>query len=188
MSASDAAAGRRFRPTALAAGPAPWTCRHFAGLARLAVAAALASVPAAGLAQSDERPLAGMLRECRGLADASARMACYDRIPLDAPEQRTAAVPQAPARAEQRADAGFGANQLPRPAAQAGPERISARVAHAVERQPGIYLLTLADGTEWEFVDSAPAAYDPPRAGSTVEIVAASLGSYLVRYAGQRAV
>jgi len=164
----------------LAAGPAPWACRHTAGLA----AVALALAPGMALAQADERSLAGMLRECRAVAEAGARMTCYEAIPLEAPEQR-AAVPAA----VPRADAGFGANQLPRPAAQeTGPERISAKVARSVEREPGIYLLTLADGTEWQFVDSAPASYDPPRAGATVEIIAASLGSYLVRYAGQRAV
>ena len=145
-----------------------------------AVAAALLA-PSAAQAQVEER-----MRECRRLAEASARTACYDAIPLDAPEQRPV-VEQAP---PPRAPAGFGASQLPAPpsAASSEPERISARVARAVERQPGIWLVTLEDGTEWQFVDGAPSSYDPPRPGSTVEISRASLGSYLLRYAGQRAV
>ena len=158
---------------------------HIAKLPLLATAALMLLAPSAVQAQVEER-----MRECRRLADEGARIACYDAIPLDAPEQRPA-VEQAPAaRAAPRAPAGFGASQLPAPpsAASSEPERISARVARAVERQPGIWLVTLEDGTEWQFVDGAPSSYDPPRPGSTVEISRASLGSYLLRYAGQRAV
>lgn len=149
-----------------------------------AVAMALL-VPSTAQAQVE-----GRMRECRRLGDADARIACYDAIPLAEPEQRTAVEQAPPAGPAPRAPAGFGANQLPAPpaAASSEPDRISARVAGAVERQPGIWLVTLEDGTEWQFVDGAPSGYDPPRTGATVEISRASLGSYLMRYAGQRAV
>ena len=163
---------------------------HIARRPMLTAAALMMLLPSAGQAQAEDRALANGLRECRRMADADARTACYDAIPLDEPAQKTTAEQTPVARLPQRAGAGFGANQLPAPpsAASLEPERISARVDRAVERQPGIYLLTLEDSSEWQFVDSAPASYDPPRPGSTVEISKASLGSYLLRYAGQRAV
>ena len=163
---------------------------HFAWIPHLTAAAAVALVATAGHAQDNGRDLASAVRECRRLADASARTACYDGIELEERSPAEQAPPPPAAAVEPRADTGFGSNQLPRArtAEASEPGQISARVARAVERQPGIYLLTLEDGTEWQFVDSAPANYDPPRPGSTIEISKASMGSYLVRYAGQRSV
>ena len=58
----------------------------------------------------------------------------------------------------------------------------------SAEREPGIYVLTLEDGAQWQFVDAPSTSYDPPRPGSTIEISKASLGSYLMRYADQRGI
>lgn len=183
MSASDAfaSAGRSPRPFARAAGPTPGPAATW----RIGVLAAAATlVLAPGQAKGQDDGLAALLRQCRAVAETSARTACYDRIPLEE------AVPSPAPNVRARAGAGFGSNQLPPAAATpaAEPERISARVMRALERQPGLHLLTLEDGSEWLFVDSAPAAYDPPRPGSTVEISRASMGSYLIRFAGQRAI
>ena len=165
---------------------------HFARMstAALSVAALAALAPAAGYAQPEDTSLVSSLRECRAMADVRARTACYDGIPLDPVEQGPVAAAPPPERAKQQAGADFGSNQLPRrPAAEASaPERISAQVTRAVQREPGIYLLALADGSEWQFVDGVPADYAPPRPGATVEISRASMGSYLLRYAGQRSV
>lgn len=162
---------------------------HFARISTPIAAALLVLAPAAGHAQADDRGLAALMRECRTLADIGARMACYDGIALDDVESQQQSAPPPVAERERRSDTGFGSNQLPRaPADEPGREHISARVTRAVERQPGLYLLTLEDGSQWQFVDAAPAAYDPPRAGSTVEISKAAMGSYLIRYAGQRSV
>ncbi len=148
----------------------------------------VALAPAAGHAQTD-RGLAEHMRACRALADAGARTTCYDGIALDGPDSQDQPGPTPATEREHRADAAFGRNQLPRtPAAEPEAERISARVTRSVERQPGIYLLTLEDDSQWQFVDAAPAAYDPPRPGSLIEIASASMGSYLIRYAGQRSV
>jgi hypothetical protein len=162
---------------------------HFAGISKPIAAAILMLAPVTAHAQGDDRGLAELLRECRNLADAGTRTACYDSITLDEAEPQKQPIPPPVAAAERQTDRGFGSNQLPRPSTpEPVPEQISARVERAVERQPGLYLLTLEDGTEWQFVDAAPAAYDPPRAGATIEISRASMGSYLIRYAGQRSV
>ncbi len=151
-------------------------------------------------AQLDDATIVGIVRECRKLPDEAARVACYDNIPIGEPVAGPSAAsgpppsPAAQAPVSQAPAApvagGFGSSQLPRPAdaVPAEPKAVSARVSAAVERLPGVYLLTLEDGAQWEFVDAVPKAYDPPRPGETIELIGASLGSYLMRYAGQRGV
>jgi hypothetical protein len=164
--------------------------RHIAKLPLLTAAAVMTLAQSAAHAQAGEPALAERMRECRQLAAASARTACYDAIQIDGPDPIAVRGQPAAIEPERRGASEFGSNQLRAPASAAWqePDRIAARVARAVERQPGIYLLTLDDGTEWQFADSAPAAYDPPRAGAAIEISRASLGSYLLRYAGQPAI
>lgn len=153
----------------------------------LAGAAILMLVPAAAHAQVDDRAAVNALRECRQIAEAAARTACYDGIPLSEPA--LAAAPAATPSPSPR-PTGFGSNQLPQPspAERGAPDRIATRVAAATERTPGVLLLTLEDGAQWQFVDAAPGSYDPPHRGSSVEIVGASLGSYLMRYVGQSSI
>ena len=155
-----------------------------AGIA-LAGIAAMVLAPGVAHAQLDDRTVTSIMRECRKIEDATARTACYDNIPLGG-----AAAPSTPAVASP-ARQGFGSNQLPprpEPLAVAEPDEITATVIAAVEREPGIYLLTLEDGAQWQFVESAPLTYDPPRRGSKIEIIEAALGSYLLRYADQTAI
>jgi len=167
--------------------------------ATLAGAAVLLLGAGAAHAQSGDAAIAGEMRECRQLRDEAARIACYDTIPVGQDQGQPAgspaaspAAPPAPAPPPPaaRAPAGFGAGQLPRPAssAPAEPDRITAQVAAAVEREPGIWLLTLEDGAQWAFVDSVPPSYDPPRRGKAVELLGTALGGYLMRYAGQRGI
>ena len=144
-----------------------------------------ALTPAVAHAQLDDRTVVSILRECRKLEETAARTACYDNIPLGQPPAgRTgaAADPQRPQ--------GFGGDQLRRAATArtAEPSEIRAKVSGIAEREPGIYVLTLEDGAQWQFVDAPSTSYDPPRPGSTIEISKASLGSYLMRYADQRGI
>lgn len=164
--------------------------RSFRPILALSGTTLLALAPLPAHAQLDDRTVVSILRECRAIADAAARAACYDNIPLGQTNAAARPQPSAPA-ANAAPRAGFGSDQLPpqRAAAKpAEPDRVTATLAAAVERQPGSYLLTLEGGAQWEFVDTVSIAYDPPRAGSQIEIQRAALGSYLMRYAGQRAV
>lgn len=151
---------------------------------------ALAPVPAQ--AQLDDSTVAAIMGECRKIADHDARMACYDNIPLGAGAVAPPAPSPAPpaSTAPQAQAQQFGANQLPRERAPAadrqGREAITASVTDAAERAPGIYLLTLDNGTQWQLVDAAPPSYNPPWRGSDVEIASAAMGSYMLRYDGQR--
>lgn len=180
--------------------------------ATLAGVAVLFLVSGTGIAhaQLDDPTIASIVRECRKVQDEAQRIACYDNIPLGQPAAgpvaspaASPALPPAPAAASSaaaspapapqasaaRAPGGFGSNQLARPAAApAEPREMTARLSAVAERRPGIYLLTLEDGAQWEFIDSVPPSYDPPQRGKTVELIGAALGSYLLRYAGQRGV
>lgn len=170
----------------------------------LAIAVLFGALPvqaqdASSLAREDRVTL-NILRECARIADATARVACYDRnIGADIAQGGQAAraggvaaspvptppAPSSPVAAQPLPQ--FGANQLPaspRPESQRV-DRIKATVSAATQRAPGIWLLTLADGTQWQLVDAAPGSFDPPRKGSEIEIAAASLGSYILRYRGQ---
>lgn len=168
-----------------------WTA---GGLAVLALAAAV-PLSAQEPGTPEDRVTLNILRECAKIADTPARVACYDRN-IGVTVAQTAApvraggfganqlppAPPAPAPVPQ-----FGANQLPPPPqpVEQRVDRIAATVTAATQRAPGIWLLTLADGTQWQLVDAAAPSFDPPRNGSAIEIAAASLGSYILRYRGQ---
>jgi len=146
----------------------------------------MTAMPAA--AQNGESAIRGQLRACSQIADVPARMACYEALAADvAAAPVTHAVPQ---------PLGIGSEQVPRARAseptrapqQAEIDSIEATVTAAVQREPGIHLLTLEDGAQWQFVEGVSLAYDPPRPGSSVEIRSASMGSYQMRYRGQPAV
>jgi hypothetical protein len=156
--------------------------------AQLALAVALLGLFAAPAhAQSGDGLLQGMLRQCALIADIPARAACYDAIPRGEPEATASAVaPPAPPQPPGR----LGSDQLPTSRASEAdePEAIETKVIAAMEREPGIHLLTLETGDQWLFVQGAPGSYIPPTNGSVVRIRSAPLGGYLLRYQGQSAV
>ena len=113
-------------------------------------------------------------------------------------DQRTPAAPRQSARVAARsatdadeASSGFGAESLP-PSRRAGEteraENVRLAVLDADRIEPGIYLLTLEDGSQWRFVDAVPWSYDAPREGSRIELSRAALGSFQMRFESQRPV
>jgi hypothetical protein len=145
------------------------------------------AIAAPASAEEDYRAIVEVLRACSEIEDGPARMTCYDanvRPPSAPPAARADAPANAP-----RGSGSFGSESLPqqRPRAEEA-DALEARVASARERQPGKFVLTLEDGAEWEFVEAAPSAYNPPRAGASVRIERGSLGSFRLRYASQRAI
>jgi hypothetical protein len=166
-------------------------------------ALAVSSLAMAGLAwsgpvhaQTDYEAIVRLMGECAGIEDIGARAACYDKT-VEAAQLIDAAragqsVPRAPAPATaERPASGFGSQSLrkPEPARESrSSEQVEALVRAAQRTEPGIYLLTLEDGAQWRFVDAVPPSYDPPRAGSEIELRSGSLGSFLMRYADQRSI
>jgi hypothetical protein len=166
-------------------------------------ALAVSSLATAGLAwggpvhaQTDYEAIVRLMAECAGIEEVGARAACYDktleaaRLIDAAPVRGAEPRASAPATVE-RPPSGFGSQSLRKPAPvresrSAG--EVEAVVRAAQRTEPGMYLLTLEDGAQWRFVEAVPLSYDPPRAGSEIELRSGSLGSFLMRYADQRSI
>ena len=165
----------------------------------LAAASPLAAQPKA----DDYETIVRIMRECARIGDIEARVACYDNTiglerlmadRLGASSTATAQRPPVPAlpppaTPATKAPSGFGSESVPRSAypaareAEAGSAILT--VSSARERTPGIYLLTMDDGAQWQFVDTVLSSYTPPARGSTVEIKRGALGSFMMSYRGQ---
>src|SRR5690606_27565362 len=80
------------------------------------------------------------------------------------------------------APGGFGSDDLRARSPQRfdanrnGASEVSVQVSQVAERQPGVYLVTLANGAQWLFSESVSSNYRPPRRGQTVEIQRGALG------------
>ncbi|MCL6252002.1 hypothetical protein M3P36_13225 [Altererythrobacter sp. KTW20L] len=148
---------------------------------------ALNAGPARSQAEDYEQIVITM-RACSQIADLAARVNCYDNT------IRQDGVPDGPVAAPRTGTAlpavgGLGAEQVERDLARAqgdSRENLIARVTGVERLQPGIYLMTLDSGAQWQFVEAAPMTYDPPQIGSSIRIEPAALGSYMMRYDGQR--
>jgi len=169
---------------------------HRATFLLAAATCAAWSLPAA--AQVEDGIVLNILRECARIEDASARLACYDNNIRSAGAQARTSVPgrmDTPAgggEAPASPVGGFGSEDV-RTARSSAPSQateqsLSARVAQVDPLEPGIYVLTLADGARWQFTDGVDQAYKVPRNGDTVAIERAALGSYLMRFEGQQGV
>lgn len=152
--------------------------------------------------EPDYEAIVRVMRECAKIEDIPARVGCYDNTinaeqlinrsaatqsETDQPAQRAA---RASARTGGSQAAGFGAASLrePAPPRSAEADEVELVVRQADRLEPGIFVLTLNDGSKWRFVVAVPPSYDAPRSGSKVELARASLGSFQMRYAGQRPV
>lgn len=153
--------------------------------------------------EPDYEAIVRVMRECAKIEDIPARVGCYDNT-INAeqlinrssatqarPDQSAQGAARAPApTGGAQAPTGFGAASLrePAPPRSAEADEVELVVRQADRLEPGIFVLTLSDGSKWRFVDAVPPSYDAPRAGSRVELARASLGSFQMRYAGQRPV
>ena len=96
--------------------------------------------------------------------------------------------------ANPNAPSGFGADDLRTQSQERfnpgrnGPSEIATTIASARERQPGIYLVTLASGAQWLFSEGVSQTYRPPRKGDEVRIERGALGSYLMMVGKQAGV
>jgi len=168
-------------------------------------------VPAAAQEQpADYEAIVRVMRGCARIADMAARVACYDStvgaeqlmadaatVPERGPPVEIVSPPTpdprlavAPPRTKPAPPASFGAEALPQPreVQQERERHVQLAVSGAQNVEPGIYVLTLEDGSQWRFVDAVPPSYDPPRSGEHIELARGALGSFRMSYADQRAV
>lgn len=167
----------------------------------LAAGAAMLLAPALpARAQVSDEIVLNIMRECARIDDPTARLACYDNnIRSAGANPRTSVpgrmpTPQASAGAPVAGNSpqGFGAESVRSPQraeTSAGQvDEISASVTAISQRGPGIYLLTLEGGAQWQFSESVGNSYRVPRVGSTVEIDRGAMGGFLMRFDRQQAV
>jgi hypothetical protein len=156
----------------------------------------LAAFPAAAQVPA---PLDALLG-CRALPGGPERLACFDRTAAalsSAIDERDLVVTDRQQRAtiakndfgrpagatmpiERKAD-GAG------PARTAVPSRIDAKIARAARLANGRWSIVLDSGAQWQQADDRTFSRDP-RAGMTITITRAALGSYLGKVDGQVAV
>ena len=182
------------------------------GAAMILAGGAILAMGSAAVAQQAGRipdaTILNIMRECAKIDDPTARLACYDNnIRAGGFDGRAPSVPgQGPAVSGNRAPntsmggggsgaSGFGAEDVKSPKRfesysqrGQGPDSITARITSVVQRQPGIYLITLDGGAQWLFTDSVPFSFRVPRNGDSVDISHAALGSYLMRFDNQQSV
>lgn len=159
------------------------------------------AMPAA--AQVPDNVVLNIMRECARIDDPTARLACYDNniraaggnprsVPGQGPVVRGGAAPGAGASS---GPGGFGGESVKTDERfdsyeqrGLGPDAITARVTAAVQREPGIYLVTIDGDAQWLFSESVSRTFRPPTRGASVEIQRGALGSFLMVIDGQQAV
>jgi hypothetical protein len=151
----------------------------------------LACPPALASPAPTRAPAVQSLVDCRKIADAASRLACYDRsvdglvnaetsgdlVTIDR-QQRGALRNQA-----------FGFNipaitLLDRDKKVADGDRLVSKVASAVQDGSGRWIITLEGGAIWAQTDDA-ALYPDPRPGSPVVVHRGALGSFFMSIDGK---
>ena len=170
---------------------------------RLAGAALLLCCGAQAGAQVDDGIVLNIMRECARIDDATARLACYDNnirasgatarssVPgrMQAPRGETGAVAaNVPSPSAGGAD-GFGSEDIRSSQRQesrrAELSSLSSVITEIAPREPGVFLLTLQNGAQWQFAESVDRSYRIPERGDAITIDRASLGSFLMRFDDQ---
>ena len=141
----------------------------------LSLALALAALARPALANPD-----AAMRQCRALSDASARLACYDTVPLAASAGAANSAAPAPAAAA-----------APSPASNFGLTRPDQELADIRSHIVGVFdgwgsrtRIRLANGQVWQISDDSSATYylrDP-----RVTVRRAALGSFMLDIEGAK--
>ncbi|WP_375286021.1 hypothetical protein [Sphingomonas sp.] len=134
------------------------------------------------------------LAECRAIADDAARLRCFDAAAgafAAAIDRKAVVVVDAEQVQEQRREQ-FGERKsldLPVPAGTVGDEidQIDGTVRSAQQMRDGTWSLTLQDGSVWRQTDDNPFGREP-RAGDTVLVRRAALGTFKLKVANMPAI
>jgi len=160
-----------------------------------ALAAALALTAGAALAQTAPEPdVIKALKACSAIKPDGERLACYDKAAQSVTKaQETGEViiiDKQAARAARRQAFGLELptlSILDRGADKAETETLEAVVKTARTDAEGRLVVTLEDGAVWRQIDQEILG-KPPKAGTTVEIRKAAMGSYRMKVGSQPAI
>ena len=164
----------------------------------IAVAAATFAMIGAGTAEARndpvQSPLVVALANCRLQSDDAARLRCYDSAAAALTEATSrgsiVVVDQEDVRKTRRSLFGFSLPKIPffsgdRSAGETQ-EEITAKIASAGPIGYGKWRIKLEDGALWETTEASGSVSDP-RPGNEVKIKRGTLGGFMMRVAGQRA-
>jgi hypothetical protein len=163
-----------------------------ASLASIALCSVTLCNNAGAAAKKVERsPLVAEVTGCRSIADAAARLACFDRAvaALAAAETRQDVVvmDRQQVRDARKSLFGIGLPDLNLFAGADDIDHIDAVIADAQVDGSGHWTFRMADGARWVQTDDYPIGRRP-RANDKVVIRRAALGSFRLSVAGQPAV
>lgn len=152
--------------------------------------------------QAKEKPpvpgseLMGKLSACRKIADRDQRLDCFDRETASIDEaiarKDIVVVDREAVRETRKSLFGFELPKLPflnggdKDEAEPEQKEITAKIATASAIGNGRWQITLDNGAIWQTTESSPIL--DPRAGDTVRIHRAAMGSYFINVSGQRGV
>jgi hypothetical protein len=171
--------------------------RH--GISAAMAAALLLAAPASAAdkpkgKKEDGRPAAEMqaLAACRQVADAAARLACYDQASdklAEAVERRDVVVlDRTEIKRTRRSLFGFSLPSIPLFRGEQGEEQteIESKITSASSMGMGKWQIVIEDGAVWQTTDSSNIR--DPKSGQKIVIKKGALGSYFIRVNGQRGV
>ncbi len=160
------------------------------GLATLAPAVAAAKLDLT----AKRTAVAQAISDCRKVADKDARLDCYDKA-ADAFEQaqvqgQVVVVDREQVRQVKQQAFGFNLpslNLFARGPKEEVVDKVSLKLASAHQDVRGKWVMVTEDNAVWLQTDDNE-LFDPPRAGSTLAIRRASLGSFFCKVDGQSAI
>ena len=158
-----------------------------AGLLAFSVTAAVAAEKPA---PPERNEALKALTGCRAIADASARLACFDRAVADIDKAEAGGdiviVDRKQARAARRRAFGFNFSELSifdRATPKEEMDNLVAKIASAHRNSDGRWVIVLEDGAVWrEIGDPEPNLQPVP--GATARISRGSLGSFFIKIDG----
>ena len=161
------------------------------------VAVALLGVAAPSATQAKpaaSSPLVEALDRCRNIADAAPRLTCFDRAAGDLVAATNSGnslfIDRAQMRQVRRSMFGFTMPKLPFFAGDRSAEEQQSELETTVKASRAVghgrYVVRIAEGSAlWETTETYGSML-PPRAGQKVLIRRGALGSYLLRFEGER--
>ena len=159
-------------------------------------AALLALLPATAAAAADEPPAAiRALGACRAITDNAQRLACYDReaaaLVQSVESKETVVLDKQAVRKTKRSLFGFTLPKLPflsdgqDEKEEAEFQQIETPIKSVNGIGYGRFRFTIDDGATWETTEGVNAF---PKPGQTVTIKKGLMGSYFIRFEGNRSV
>ncbi len=152
------------------------------------------------VADTGEKPgvagqIAADLTACRSIADASQRLACYDRAAAALERLRAdgevVLLDREGVREAKRAVFGFSIPRIRLFGQNGGREEpevqaIESSLARVRPAGHGLFLLSLADGSHWQTIETRTGFF--PSAGMPIKVAAGILGSYIASVDGGRGI